>query len=610
MQISKIAIDGAAEIWYHTERNLGSGVRSGGGRVEVIAPYWRGRVALQRDRGRDKSRLSPSADGLRAVRQRKLDSVIGKDMQTMSALTRREFIALSSAAACWPAFGGIPPFSGKKFLPDYWCTWMTQNELAAERNTEKSSLAGDQGAFAARNAINEQLLFGKDGWATRMCESIRQGMFLMLDDGWDVPYDTHPSRNLERFGFLEPWPERFPGCGGTPLERLTTINARLRDAGWQGAGLWIAAQRHGDRNGALKEGVEDFYRQRAELSARAGIRYWKVDWGARNNNGFRAMVSRVVREICPALTVEHPPFAMGPINAQRLDMSDGNGVFKGSGRAEVDVDDPALVERFRFSDVIRTYDILSPFDHVTTLERAVAYSRLIDKHGLSTVLNVEDAPVIGAVLGHALGIMRRMDNGQDAAALAECRAALNWHRIAPPFGGTKGFGTVASDETLAEDHRFAENETWCRLVWTRTVTQRAPSVVARGLALPKVRPLGEGLPFVVAGRHPGGATAVGTLPRLREGRGFTTPSVEIALAEPISVGAPLAVFGEPRTVLVPYRGKAGRVGVSVQDLADGKTVRTEANAADGVLRLDVAALKAAVAEGGKPVSAIALTHSA
>lgn len=103
---------------------------------------------------------------------------------------------------------------------------------------------------------------------------------------------------------------------------------------------------------------------------------------------------------------------------------------------------------------------------------------------------------------------------------------------------------------------------------------------------------------------------MGTLPRLREGRRFATPPVEIALAEPIRAGAPLGVFGEPRTVLVPYRGRAGRVGVSVQDLAHGRTVRAEVNAADGVLRLDVAALKAAVAEGGKPVPAIALTLSA
>lgn len=526
----------------------------------------------------------------------------------MSTFTRREFLAVSSAAACGPAFGRLAPSSKAKFIPDYWCTWATQNDLAAnEPRDEKTSLAGDQGAFLARNKIDERRLFGKDGWATQMCMGFRQGMFLVLDDGWDVPYDTHPGRDLERFGLLEPWPERFAGCGGTPLERLTAINARLRDAGWQGAGLWIAAQRHGDRHGSLKDGVEDFYRRQVELSARAGIRYWKVDWGARDNNGFRSMVSRVVREICPDLIVEHPPFAMGPINTQRLDMSDGTGVFKGSGRVEANIDDPALVERFRFSDVIRTYDILSPFDHVTTLDRAVAYSRLVDRHGLSTILNVEDAPVIGAVFGHALGIMRQMDGGQDAAARAECRAAMNWHRIAPPFGGTKGFETVASDAVLAESHRYAENEAWYRDVWNRTVTQRASAVVARGLALPKVSPLGEGRPFVVAGRHPGGALAVGTLPRIREGRGFTTPPVEIALGEPIPSGAPLAVFGEPKAVLVPHKGKAGRVGVSVQDLASGWTARAEARAADGVLRLDVAALKATVAEGGRSVPAVALT---
>jgi len=36
--------------------------------------------------------------------------------------------------------------------------------------------------------------------------------------------------------------------------------------------------------------VEDFYRRRVELSARAGIRYWKVDWGAGNGvAGIRAL---------------------------------------------------------------------------------------------------------------------------------------------------------------------------------------------------------------------------------------------------------------------------------------------------------------------------------
>ncbi len=88
----------------------------------------------------------------------------------MSALTRREFIALSSAAACWPAFGGLLPSTGKKLLPDYWCTWTYQNELAAERNTEKSSLAGDQGAFAARNfAENESWCWDVRNRAVMQC---------------------------------------------------------------------------------------------------------------------------------------------------------------------------------------------------------------------------------------------------------------------------------------------------------------------------------------------------------------------------------------------------------------------------------------------------------
>lgn len=529
----------------------------------------------------------------------------------IGALTRREFLALSSAAACWTAFGRTASAAVRKPIPDYWCTWMTQNALVAkDPHIERSALAGDQGAFLARNNMNERFLFGKDGWADRMCPGFRQGMFFMLDDGWDVPYDTHPGRNLDRFGFLEPWPERFAGCGATALERLTTINARLVDKGWQGAGLWIAAQRQGDRHGALTDGVEDFYRRKVELSARAGVRYWKVDWGARNDNTFREMVSRIVREICPELTVEHCPFAMGPFNSQWLEERAGQRVFVGSGRVEINIDDPGLVARFRFSDVIRTYDILPPFDYVTTLDRAVAYSRLVDKQGVRTLLNVEDVPVIGAVLGHALGIMRPMDDKQDAAAFAECRAAMNWHRIAPPFGGEKGFATVCSDETLSESYHFANEEVWLQDAWNRTATQRAPAVVARGLALPEVKPLGEGRPFVVAGRHPAGMLAVGTLPRLKSAQApavFATPPVEIALRETPAAGVPLAVFGEPRRVLVPAGGRKGRVGVSVRDLASGRTVRAEVPVAEGALVLDIAELKAAVAEGARPVPALALT---
>ena len=43
---------------------------------------------------------------------------------------------------------------------------------------------------------------------------------MMLDDGWDVAFDSLPSKCIERFGSLEPYPARFPSMGMTPLAGL------------------------------------------------------------------------------------------------------------------------------------------------------------------------------------------------------------------------------------------------------------------------------------------------------------------------------------------------------------------------------------------------------
>ena len=45
---------------------------------------------------------------------------------------------------------------GGRLMPDYWCTWGTQNRLVAEdRRRRQTSIAGDQGAFQARNNLTE-----------------------------------------------------------------------------------------------------------------------------------------------------------------------------------------------------------------------------------------------------------------------------------------------------------------------------------------------------------------------------------------------------------------------------------------------------------------------
>lgn len=499
-------------------------------------------------------------------------------------MTRREFIMSSAAAWAYTAVGG-----GSKteaLSPDYWCTWGIQNRLIRKRERANPTLlAGDQGAYAARNNLTEQLIFGEGGWSKRMGAGFRGRLFMMLDDGWDVAFDSLPATCIERFGALEPYPARFPSMGRTPLERLTAINEKLKADGWQGAALWIASQREGDRHGKLAPGVEDFYRRRIELSARAGIRYWKVDWGVRSGNDFRGMVSRLAREICPALTVEHCPFLTFPFNAQRFDAA--TNAFVGNGRANVDLDDRDLIERMRFSDVIRTYDVLAPLGSVTTLDRTVDYSRLIDKHGCSTILNVEDDPVIAAVLGHGLGIMRDLDEA-DSSGTTICRAVANWRRFAPVCGGRADCRTVASGQILSDHHRYTEGEVWLRAAWNHEIMQAAPAVVARGMPLPEVKALEHDVPYVLAGRHPGGALSVGTLPRLDAAGRKTTPPVEIALRAALPRRTPLAIFGVPRTVVVPVSDKVNEVRLS--NLSTGETVRIKPTMVGGCLSLDLPTL--------------------
>ena len=511
-------------------------------------------------------------------------------------MTRKDFCRLGGfalAAQGLNGFARVVPAARRDvpLLPDYWCTWGIQNALAAETKRSEAALAGDQGAFRARDNLNERLLFGAEGWATEVFEDVRKHLFLMLDDGWDVPYRSHPRQDIARFGFLEPWPERFASCGTTARERLATINARLREAGWQGAGLWVAAQREGDRPDALAPDVRDFYRRKIELSAESGIRYWKVDWGLRSgSNHFRGMVSELARAICPDLIVEHCPFAMEVFNDQRPD-PDGGVAFAGSGRCVVDVKDPALVARFGFSDVIRTYDVLAPFGFATTLDRVAAYSRVIDAHRLKTRLNVEDAPVIGAVLGHAFGIMQRVRKTRDRARWLTYRRAVNWHVVAPPFGGEAGLATRTSDAVLFEEHCFGAHEGWKQSAWGHVLRQGAPAVVARGTGLPTVKPRGDSRPYVLAGRHPNGALSVGVLPRVRENGACWTPSAEISLSEPLDAEVPLAVFGEVAAVHVPVRGRVEKVWAA--DLADGVEREVPATCSNGFLHLDVEACAAA-----------------
>ena len=127
----------------------------------------------------------------------------------------------------------------------YWCSWLAQNYLAEQAEKAESGkcneFIGDQGAKGAREMMNEKNVFGESGFVFQWM-GIRRDLFLMLDVGWDVPYETAPDCRPEAFGSLLLNDNRFPFASGSPKERLKALNERVKDVGWKGVGIWIAAQ--------------------------------------------------------------------------------------------------------------------------------------------------------------------------------------------------------------------------------------------------------------------------------------------------------------------------------------------------------------------------------
>ena len=164
----------------------------------------------------------------------------------------------------------------------------------------------------ARDNISEELLFGAKGWARTMFPRSRRNLYMMIDDGWDVPFGTDPAKSMRPFSALVPSADRFPGLGATGKERLANIDARLRENGWLGVGLWVACQGFGEGNGiwldVAKSRAE--WSRRMEISRKAGIRYWKIDWGCRDGNlDYRRMIAEVKKEVYPGLVIENKPLA-------------------------------------------------------------------------------------------------------------------------------------------------------------------------------------------------------------------------------------------------------------------------------------------------------------
>ena len=461
--------------------------------------------------------------------------------------------------------------------PNYWCTWITQGTtLRKAQKAGKTVFAGDQGVPQQRDNLNEAVLFGEDGWAKLFYPNERGALFLLLDGGWDLPYGTTTggAKSLSMRGACIPHPDRFPSLKGTPGERLKALNDKVKSLGWRGVGVWIPAHVHGDMaKGRMltDEEAREVLAEKMRLCKEAGVEYWKIDWGMRSNSvAFRRLMSDVRDKVYPGLILEHCWVPGTPLND--VDKKHGctqsykGRLFGNKEWCRNRKDHFAVMEA---SDVFRTYDVLYPFQYVTTLERCAYYSTLAEEGKLPVMLTIQERPyIIGPGLGHVLDIAPSgMRNGK--AVPNDACVALAWQKIAPPFGHDTELRTRYSDEVLEDVWTYSDKDcSWFTAAIGKTVKQGAPAVVTRGLPLPEVKAEGP-KPFICGARYPNGAIALAFLPRVVDGKGYVECLADVTLDAKLEAGKPLGVFGRFRTLMLKG-GIADGAHIQARQLPYGK----------------------------------------
>jgi hypothetical protein len=477
---------------------------------------------------------------------------------------------VETAANSGNALNLVPDTPGP--TPSYWCTWAAQNYVygQGQEDIDFSILEGSRGAQLARNSINEELLLGSQGWLRTFYPTIRSDLFVVLDDGWDVPLDIEKQRDW--FGSVALAEERFPSFPGDPAARLALLNQVVRALGWRGIGLWISAQEARACRPIVDR--EAYWRERLRWSHAAGVGYWKVDWGAHSASPvFRRMLTDMARREAPGMVIEHIR-GIGPLNTA-----------EGRVPREYVERHAALLE---FADVVRTYDVTAAFSVPATLDRVAGLLAAAPAGSGLGLLNCEDEPLIGAALGCAIGVMRHplsglrplsdpdlFFNGPRNAkrCLDEVSRAVRWQRLAPAFSVGSG-GVEVDTITLWDEWVFNRGETWATDLVGRRIRQGAPARVARGLALPLVVSEGEP-PYVLAARYPNGAVAVAALGRTSPEKGFYIPLADVT----VGIGrayCPVGVFGRFRSLTLEYSRPVERARVWAQDLLAGRSMEITA----------------------------------
>lgn len=433
--------------------------------------------------------------------------------------------------------------------PDHFSTWWAQENAP---RTDDPRPSGNLDAI--RDNLNHDALFGSNGWANTFYPLVRKDLYLTICDGWELPDTAFSSRLLDTgcFGSQILDEGKFPGYGDTPAERLKTFVKKTKNAGWKGAGLWICAQED-DAHRSERYDLQ-YWRERLQWSAYAGIEYWEVDWGRHCGDiEFRRFLTQTARELCPELTVEHI-LGCGGLNDEF-----------GTGRAPEE-----MMHQWKkvasFSDVFRSYDVTTQLTVSTTLDRIAALLRydLPLSDGAKGLICGEDQLSISASLGMTSMVMR---NPFGTSEIDEVSRALRYKRLAPAFSGCE----LKTSSVISGDRWHFHGDTWYAPVDGKTVTQFAPLVIARGdIPLPEVH-TEEKPPFVTASLHPNGCFALCTLGRTdidRQNDLMPCKNAEICVSLPDSWNGVIAVFGYVRNLCIRLPSIPKTFKIYAQDLLE------------------------------------------
>lgn len=463
--------------------------------------------------------------------------------------------------------------------PNYYCTWAAQNYMygCGFESLENAELEGARGARHARDSMNETVIFGPEGWARRFHPRAKKDLYLLLDDGWDVPPEVDPGF----FGSLIPDERRFPSCKGAPADRLARLNQMAQDAGWRGIALWVAAQEapalRPDKDGLDPKWQKDYWMERLIWSRQAGIGYWKVDWGAHAHDiAFRRNLTGWGHEAAPSLVIEHA-LCQSCINDERPDDEDDPYYLKSLAIHTGKVDGRLIRTQGQIlssADVLRSYDVLPYLAQAQTIERV---SRLLAAcQGMGAagdcLINCEDEVYIAAALGLCAGVMRFPLTGLRPGTDADCTFPTSkrnvkrrmdevarltrFQAVMPAFGADEA-KVLADEARLRDVWRFLPGQTWLTTALDQAVAQSAPARVSRGMMLPEVRAQGEA-PFVLAARHPGGAAAIAAIGRCRVDDSYFAPLADVTL-DMEGRASDLGIFGCFRSLRLVHAGCAGKL---------------------------------------------------